>query len=135
MRSTTWPDLLDLARWAPSPHNIQPWRLRPLGDRDAELLCASNRLLPETDPTGRFSYVGLGSFVETLAIAARAGGHTLTCSSDPALVDFVLDLNRETLFFDLTDPNARREVGGWLRFSRRSAERSRDGFSPAALGF
>ena len=207
MRSPTWPELLDLARWAPSPHNIQPWRLRPLPDGDAELLCASDRLLPETDPTGRFSYAGLGIFVETLAIAARARGfdvradwsfeplvagrgelltvgrlalvafdgdepldptlilerrtsripydgrtvdpsairtltavarepgHTLTCSSEPALVDFVLDLNRETLFFDLADPTARREVGRWLRFDQASAERTRDGFSPAALAF
>jgi nitroreductase len=207
VRLTSWTDLLELARWAPSPHNIQPWRLRALANGDAELLCASDRLLPETDPTGRFSFVGLGVFVETLAIAARArgsdveadftceplapgerdllpvgrlrlvpfdrdepldpaliverrtsripydgrsvppvaidelaavaddSGHTLTCSSDRALVDFVLDLNRETLFFDMTDAGARREVGRWLRFDRASAERTRDGFSPEALAF
>jgi nitroreductase len=207
MRSPIWSELLELARWAPSPHNIQPWRVRPLSDGAAELLCASDRLLPDTDPSGRFIEVGLGIFVETLAIAARArgtdvtaefvhqplvagngqllpvgrlelvpfegeeplepelilerrtsripydgravepsaidrlqavtadAGHTLTCSSDPALVEFVLDLNRETLFFDLSDTRARREVGRWLRFTRADAERRRDGFSPAALAF
>jgi len=66
---------------------------------------------------------------------AAGHGHTLETSSDPALVEWLLELNRETLFHDLTDPVARREVGSWLRFSARAAARSRDGFSPAALGF
>jgi hypothetical protein len=207
MRYPTWEELLELARWAPSPHNIQPWLLRPVSENEAELVCAPDRLLPDTDPTGRFTMVGLGIFVETLAIAARAAGrdisavydgaplvrrgpagmpfarlrmvasagreelgpelihrrrtsrlpydgrpvpdtvlhelervagahgHRVGFSSDPELVRWVLDLNRETLFFDLTDEHARREVGSWLRFSDRAAARKRDGFSPAALGF
>jgi hypothetical protein len=73
--------------------------------------------------------------VEQLRAVAAGAGHSLTCTSDPGLVDFVLDLNRESLFFDLTDPAARREVGRWLRFTRADAERTRDGFSPAALAF
>jgi hypothetical protein len=207
MRYAAWEELLELARWAPSPHNIQPWLLRPVSEHEAELLCSPGRLLPDTDPTGRFTMVGLGIFVETLAIAARAAGrdisavydgtallpggsaglpfarlrmvgtagreelgaelihrrrtsrlpydgtpvpdgvlhdlervagafgHRVRFSSDPALVRWVLDLNLETLFFDLTDEHARREVGSWLRFSDRDAARRRDGFSPAALGF
>ena len=202
-----WATLVQTARWAPSPHNIQPWRLRVVDERRAELLCAGERLLPETDPTGRFTMVGLAIFLETLAIAARAEGfdveaeyaleplvpdsaallpfaslrlvpagdreslgrdliaqrrtsrrpydgraleletlaelervaaawgHAVTFSSEPELVQFVLDLNRETLFYDLTDERARGEVGSWLRFSGRSAAETRDGFSPAALGF
>jgi hypothetical protein len=207
MQSGSWEALVDIARWAPSPHNIQPWRLRPLSEEVAELLCRPERLLPDTDPTGRFTMVGLGIFVETLAIAARESGrdlsteydgtrlspdaadaipfarlrlvpaaereelaaelirarrtsrlpydgrpvpdtvlgeldriadsyrHRLAFSSDPQFVRWVLELNRETLFFDLTDEHARREVGAWLRFSRREAAERRDGFSPAALGF
>lgn len=205
--SPTWEELVDVARWAPSAHNIQPWRIRPRADGEADLLCASNRLLPATDPTGRFTMVGLGIFLELLAVAARAEGvdveadltlaplvagngalhdvarlrlvafsgreeleprlirerrtsrvpydgrpvadgvlgelaaaaaawgHTATFSSDGDLVRFVLDLNRETLFYDLTDDAAREEVGRWLRFSARRAETTGDGFSPAALGF
>ena len=202
----SWTSLLETARWAPSPHNIQPWRLRVLDDRRAELLCDGARLLPDTDPSGRFTMVGLGVFLETLAIAARADGadveaeyalaalvpgrgplpfaqlalvpattheplrreliearrtsrvaydgrsvgpetlaeleqvaaawgQTATFTTDPDLVRFVLDLNREALFYDLTDERARREVGGWLRFSARAAAEAGDGFSPAALGF
>jgi hypothetical protein len=207
MRYPAWTELLEVARWAPSPHNIQPWRIRVMSEEESELLCAPDRLLPETDPTGRFTTVGLGIFVETLAIAARASGadvaaefddaplrtgatrpirvarlrlvaaatpeelapdlirrrrtsrlpydgrpvseaalgalervarewgQCLSASSDPELVRWVLALNRETLFFDLTDERARREVGSWMRFSDGAAARTRDGFAPAALGF
>jgi hypothetical protein len=202
----SWTSLVETARWAPSPHNIQPWRLRVLDARRAELLCDGGRLLTVTDPSGRFTMVGLGIFLETLAIAARADGadveaeyalaplvagpgllpfaelrlvpalapeplpreliarrrtsrlpydgrpveperlrelervaaawgQTATFVSDPELVPFVVDLNRETLFYDLTDEAARAEIGVWLRFSARSAAETGDGFSPAALGF
>jgi hypothetical protein len=88
--------------------------------------------------TSRLPYDGtpIGSgLLEELAGVARAGGHEWRSSSDPELVRWVVDLNRETLFLDLADPVARGEVGGWLRFSAAEAERRRDGFSPDALGF
>jgi hypothetical protein len=72
---------------------------------------------------------------EELAGVATGYGHRLEWSSEPQLVRWMLDLNRETLFFDLTDSVARREVGAWLRFSEAEAAERRDGFSPAALGF
>ena len=68
------------------------------------------------------------------AVAARAR-HSLSTSSERDFVDFVLGLNRDTLFDDLLEPGARREVGSWLRFSERAAAERRDGFSPSALGF
>jgi hypothetical protein len=203
---SAWQRLLDYARWAPSPHNIQPWRVRVRSASEAELLYDGDRLLPDTDPSGRFSTVGLGVFVESLAIAAAADGlaldldgdlaapapgaglarfallklgaggradpldrellvqrrtsrlpyagrpvdegvlgelsglasslgHRLTHTSDPDLVAWVLGLNRDSLFHDMTDPSARREVGRWLRFSAAEARTARDGFSPECLGF
>jgi hypothetical protein len=206
MAEPTWQELVDVARWAPSPHNMQPWKVRVRSATEAELMADPARLLPETDPDGAFMTVGLGIFVEMLAIAAHARGqevdvelvgevdprvaglstfarlrlldrriadalsprlvlerrtsrvaydgrpvdprvldelgeiastygHRLESASDPALVDWVLELNRETLFFDLTDEVARREVGAWLRFSAAEAARRADGFSPTALGF
>jgi hypothetical protein len=50
-------------------------------------------------------------------------------------VDWLVDLNRDTLFLDMADDGARAEVGHWLRFSAGEARARRDGFSPAALGF
>ena len=202
-----WNELVEYGRWAPSPHNIQNWRLRAVSDTAAELFYDPGRLLPATDPTGRFTIVGLGVFVETLAVAARAHrldvdlrpderpfdprateptrfglltlipwagaeelapelilrrrtargpydarpvpdevlrelervaegfGHRFTVESDPSFVEWVLELNRDTLFYDLSDDAARKEVGRWLRFSERRARATRDGFSPASLGF
>jgi nitroreductase len=201
-----WRALVDLARWAPSPHNIQPWRLLIRSARESELLVGGDRLLPDTDPSGRFTEVAMGVFVESLAIAAAArglalrpaytheplrpgprpipfatlelrdaeeeeplaaeliqrrrtsrlpydgrpafdsamqmaaaaaaaAGHVLSWSHDSELVAWTVELNRDTLFYDLADPAARAEVGRWLRFSAAKAERARDGFSPAALGF
>ena len=202
----SWTDLIDLARWAPSPHNIQTWKVRPLSDRRAELLYDPARTLPATDPGGAFTKAGLGVFVEMLAVAAasrgfrleidwdefeldsnaatprraaslslEAGdpdvldaelirlrrtsrlpfdgrpvdetlleeldricagfGHRFTASSEQSFVDWVLELNRDTLFYDLADARARTEIGTWLRFSERRAAAERDGFSPSCLGF
>lgn len=200
--TTRWHELVEDARWAPSPHNIQPWRLRCDEDGTASLMCPADRLLPDTDPSGLFTSVGLGCFVEGLAVAAAAHGlaleavptgsppggpepvarlrlkpgaadplgvellrrrrtsrlpydggpvdahlleelraiaagygHQWHASSDPDLVGWVVALNRETLFLDMADPVARREVGRWLRFSAAEAARRGDGFSPAQLGF
>ena len=49
-----WEEILDVARWAPSPHNTQPWLLRPLSREAAELYAPRERLLPVEDPDGRF---------------------------------------------------------------------------------
>ena len=197
-----WRELLEDARWAPSPHNVQPWRLRCDADGGAALLCPPDRLLPDTDPAGLFTAVGIGCFIESLAVAAAAQdlsltvrrtganpgdvepvallalapggrdrleraflhrrrtsrlpydgrpvdlglleeleriasgfGHRWTATDDRELVDWVVALNRETLFLDMADPVARGEVGRWLRFSAAEAARRGDGFSPAQLGF
>jgi hypothetical protein len=73
--TTRWESLLEDARWAPSAHNGQQWRLRPLNAESAELLCDPRRLIPAIDPDGAFATASLGAFVETLAVVARAGGH------------------------------------------------------------
>ena len=202
-----WRGLVEYARWAPSPHNIQPWRLRVRSRFEAELLCDRERLLPTTDPEGRFTACGLGIFAECLAIAAAAAllelaarydnvrldtrraasepfavlalrpaavaepldrdlllarrtargpydgrpveesvlrelegiaaayGHRLHVTSDGELVRWTVELNRDTLFLDMSDAGAREEVGRWLRYSGREAAERKDGFSPECLGF
>ena len=201
-RRALWREFLEDARWAPSPHNVQPWLLRCCDDGTAEVSIPTDRLLRDTDPGGRFTGSGIGCLVEGLAVAARAhrlaltatstgrvpgdkdpvvvlslgpadehtderallrerrtsrlpfdgspveeslldelsalsaaAGHTWQASTDPELVRWIVELNRETLFLDIADPIARAEVGHWLRFSNAEAARRRDGFSPDALGF
>jgi hypothetical protein len=194
-----WKELLDYARWAPSPHNVQTWKVKLISATEAELFYDPNRLLPDEDPTGRFLMTGIGVFLEALNIAAKAKGYsvnakffvdkldsksngltplanltltasqerdnldrelikqrrtsrlayekrmldgrvvnelksvaqnfgqTLTLSSEPATVDWVLKLNRDTMFYDMNDDKARNEVGSWARFSAKEAYEKKDG--------
>src|ERR671932_29137 len=81
-RTNLWRELLAYARWAPSPHNVQSWQVRALDEHRAELLVDERRTLPVEDPLGRFVVVGLGVFVETLAVAAHAQGYELDVDHD-----------------------------------------------------
>lgn len=55
---------------APSPHNVQPWRVRLVDDLHAELLIEKTRTLPDEDVTGSFIVLSMGIFVEALNLAA-----------------------------------------------------------------
>ena len=72
-----WRELLEHARWAPSPHNGQQWLLQTISEDRGRLLCDPARLVPAIDPTGAFAMVGLGALIETLAVVARAGGQDI----------------------------------------------------------
>jgi hypothetical protein len=88
--------------------------------------------------TARGAYDGRAAAPDTLAalerVAAEAG-HRASFTSDEELVDFVVGLNADTLFYDLDDDATRAEIGRWIRSSNRRAAAVRDGFSPATLGF
>jgi hypothetical protein len=96
MANTTWLELLEYARWSPSPHNIQPWKVKILSDSEAEVYYVPSRLLPDTDPTGRFTVAGFGMFIECIAIAAHAKGLELTENYNGDLLDHT---KREPTFF------------------------------------
>jgi hypothetical protein len=201
-----WHELVDDARWAPSPHNTQPWLLEPRSERQADLYVPRDRLLPVEDPEGRFLTAGLGIFTETLAVASAARGLQLECdaqfptlgdeaqehslfarlsltegsepdfplellrrrrtsrlpydgrpvpvealasleelaarfghrasfTSDPDLVDWVIALNADTVFYDLDEDDRREEIGRWTYTTDAAAARAGDGFSPRCLGF
>ncbi len=200
-------EILDYGRWAPSPHNIQSWRFRLEEDSSCTLLYDPKRLLPDTDPTGRFCTAGFGLLIEMLDIAAAPRGlsvkaefltreldakspqlmpfarltlverqipetldrqlildrrtsrlpyddapvsravleelatiadgfgHKFEFSTDPKEVAWTVRLNADTMFFDMSDPIARNEVGGWIRFSRAEARRRADGLAAYAMHF
>jgi nitroreductase len=64
----------EAARWAPSIHNSQPWRLRRLPDGLAVMEDLS-RSLPVIDPTGRDRLVSCGGAVLNTRVALRALGY------------------------------------------------------------
>lgn len=65
-----WAILLETAIHSPSPHNVQPWRVRVINDSEADLLIDSDRTLPKEDPTGSFIILTMGMFLEALSLLA-----------------------------------------------------------------
>jgi len=74
---SVWKKLLETAVFAPSPHNVQPWRVRILSDQTAELLIEKRRTLPKEDLTGSFIILTMGLFIEALTIVAANSSLTL----------------------------------------------------------
>jgi hypothetical protein len=213
MKDSVWLELLRYARWAPSPHNMQPWlfQLESNGESNSECTLFYNpkRLLPGTNPTGSFMACGFGILLETLDIAAaplglkvdvdftthflnpakdgpqryatlrlvrREGdkqetldrqliidrrtsrlpydgrpldpnvyeelvavaasyGHQFEYSTDPKEVAWVVALNADTMFYDMSEPVARNEVASWMRFSLAEARKKADGLAAYAMNF
>ena len=74
---------LSYAILAPNPHNRQPWAVRLDGDDALTLFCDLDRRLPETDPFDRQIAIGLGAFLEVLAIAAAEDGYGVDITPFP----------------------------------------------------
>ncbi len=68
---------------APSPHNLQPWRIRLDGDDAATLFCDLDRRLPEADPFDRQTTIGFGCFLELARMAAAARGVAIEITPFP----------------------------------------------------
>jgi nitroreductase len=75
---TTWKTLFETAIQAPSPHNVQPWRIKIINDREAELFIDIHRTLPKEDITGSFIILTMGIFIESLSIVAANNGKTIS---------------------------------------------------------
>ena len=82
MSRTPWHQIAPYAQRCPSPHNTQPFRLRIVDEREAELLFLPRRGLPTADPLGRFTWLTAGVFAEIVAIAAHGLGYELQAAWD-----------------------------------------------------
>lgn len=83
-----WREGAAYARWTPSPHNTQPWRLCVRSARSAEVFYDPRRLLPTTDPTGAFTTMGLTMFVDYLALALRPRGFGANVTISERPIDY-----------------------------------------------
>jgi hypothetical protein len=81
-----WKEIAHLARLAPTPHNTQPFRIRPRGPTVADVVLVSERLLPEEDHGNLYVVSSLGIFQAALERAARHFGRAIE-------VDLVSDLD------------------------------------------
>src|SRR3954454_10454451 len=134
-----WQQLLEHARWAPSPHNGQQWLLEVVSADHVRLLCDPARMVPAIDPYGGFSMVGMGAFVETLAVVARDRGQDIELTgiqpppsagarAPAAVADLWLrDGGRDQLSIDLVH----RRRTSRIRFDGRAGGRAGVGRVPA----
>lgn len=74
---------LSYAILAPNPHNRQPWIVELIGEHEVALYFDSSRTLPQTDPFDRQLTIGLGAFLELLAMAAEADGFAVQIALFP----------------------------------------------------
>ena len=72
--AATLRELLDLARWAPSGDNTQPWRFEILGDDHVAVHGHDTRTHVLYDFDGHASHMAHGALLETLRIAATGFG-------------------------------------------------------------
>lgn len=72
-----WREILSIARYAPSPHNVQPWRLKLFSPREAGLFLDGKRTLPNEDLTGSFLLSAMGMFLEAIDLLAAPHGMRL----------------------------------------------------------
>jgi nitroreductase len=68
-------EVLDLARWAPSGDNSQPWRFEIVADDRVRVHAFDTRRHCVYDLEGHASQLSVGAMLETLRIAARARGY------------------------------------------------------------
>lgn len=88
----------EAARWAPSIHNSQPWRLRRLAD-GIGVVDDIGRSVPVIDPSGRDRTISCGSALYNAAVALRALGYATQASllpdpADPTLIGTVHAVGR-----------------------------------------
>lgn len=93
--------ILDLARWAPSGDNTQPWRFEILGDEHILLHGFDTRDHVVYDLDGHASQLALGALLETMVIAATTQGRRTEIARRP-------DTPETHLLFDVRfSPDAR----------------------------
>ncbi|MFM6935091.1 MAG: hypothetical protein ACKOXP_06575 [Flavobacteriales bacterium] len=202
-----WEQLIDIARWCPTIHNLQPHQIKVLSETEADLYYDPKRLLPVGDPDAVFVTIALAMFIEHLSIAAGSFGwkvemmerfqavstkanhstrfarlklsplieaelldaslilkrktsrlhyddrplnkntvnqireealkfgHEFFHSAEKELVDFVIDLNQQTLFEDLESTPGREELHRLFRYTDEDAIKYKDGLWYKAMAF
>ena len=87
--------ILDMARWAPSGDNSQPWRFELINDRQFVIHGSDTRKDCVYDLDGRPSQMALGALIETATIAATGHGFELQYERrlDSAETALIFDAN------------------------------------------
>lgn len=75
-------EVLELARWAPSADNVQPWRFEVIGPDEVLVHGMDSRSHCVYDLDGRITQIALGALLETLRLAAADAGRVCVVEGD-----------------------------------------------------
>jgi hypothetical protein len=72
---------------------------------------------------------------EKIKTQAAKFGHDFFSSSDPQLVNYIINLNEQTLFEDISVKADREELDHLFRYSKKEAQQHKDGLWARCMGF
>ncbi|MES2971324.1 MAG: hypothetical protein V4702_03325 [Patescibacteria group bacterium] len=72
--------------------------------------------------------------ISKLHAEAERYGHRFMTSTKPKDIEWVKELNKNSLFYDLENIGIREELKHWLRYSKKEAVDKKDGLSAECLG-
>lgn len=93
---SVWYAILSVARYAPSPHNVQPWRVQLVSADCAELFVDGTRTLPKEDTTGSFLLSAMGMFIEAIDLLAAPRGLRVEWQLHRPVLEFAAIVSRTT---------------------------------------
>ncbi len=70
-----WKKILEYARWSPSAHNIQPWKVKIMNETEAKIYLDTSKLLPVADDRQAFMTITMAMFTECVRVAAEGSGY------------------------------------------------------------
>jgi nitroreductase len=73
-----WNAIISEAISSPSPHNVQPWKIQIVDEREAVLHLDLERTLPAEDDTGSFIISAMTIFLDAVEIVAKSLGFAST---------------------------------------------------------
>jgi hypothetical protein len=94
---STWNQIDALARLAPTPHNTQPFRIRPIDAERAEIVVLAARLLPREDHGNLYMASAFGILAETIRLAGVHHGFDIDVRALDDVDPSTLDLRPSTL--------------------------------------
>ena len=121
-----WVSLLEVAKWCPTVHNLQPQKLKIISESEAHLYYDPKKLLPYGDPESVFATVTMGVFIEHLSIAAGKYGYTVVL--DKIFDEISVDKKEDTLFaiLKLKKSNKKEKINSSLIKKRRTSRSKYD---------
>ena len=125
--SPSWIEILEIAKWCPTVHNLQPQKLKIISETEAYLYYDPKRLLPIGDPKSIFATVTMGVFIEHLSIAAGYFGYQVNLIQ--VFEDISISQSDDTLFakLQLSERKIKETIDSSLIAKRRTSRNNYDG--------